>query len=418
MLDPRPYLLSYILTVALSLSGLFPLSLSAIVGAALAVLFGINDGLFTFEEALNFVDLDLIALLIGVMIVSEVVDRSGLFRLLALRLVKRTQRKPRHLLIIVPLFAAITSLLVSDVAATLLSAMVLVSVSRILGLDPKPIALSAAAMVNLGGTGMLIGSVANMAIGLRAGIGFVEFATYVLPCEFALYGVTLAYLFLLFRDKIPPEAAALTDIREEASRGEVIKGAFILVLMLATLILSSFLEFPASAAALASAVLALTICGYDTTEVFRELDWDTAFFTAAFSVIVEVLSKAEALQGLSQLMSAMSMGGRIGYSMVTLFVSALVSIALPNLVVALTFIPVISELELYDKLPVWSALILGANLPGIALPTSSFVVVMTIGALKREGIHIDPWEFAKIGIPLTFIWLGFAALYILLLFGL
>ncbi len=418
MLDPRPYLLSYILTIALSLSGLFPLSLSAIIGATLAVLFGINDKLFTFEEALTFVDLDLIALLIGVMIVSEVVDRSGFFRLLALKLVKRTQRKPRRLLIIIPLFAAITSLLVSDEAALLLSAAVLISVSKILGLDPRPIALSAAVMVNLGGTGTLIGSIPNMAIGLRAGIDFVEFATYVLPCEFMLYGVTLAYLFLIFKDKVPPEAVALTDIREEANRGEVVKGALTLVFMLATLILSSFLGFPASAAALASAVLALTVCGYDTTEVFRELDWDTVFFTASFGVVVEVLSRAEALQGLSQLMFSMSMGEWIGYSMVTLFVSAAVGIVLPNLVVALTFIPVISGLELHDKRAVWSALVLGANLPGVALPTSSFVIVMTLGALKREGMHIDPWEVAKIGLPLTFVWLGFAALYILLRFSL
>ncbi|MEM3137966.1 MAG: SLC13 family permease, partial [Thermofilaceae archaeon] len=176
MLDPRPYLLSYVLTITLSLSGLFSLSLSAIIGAALTVLFGVNDRLFTFEEALTFIDLDLITLLIGVMIVAEVIDRSGLFRLLAIKLIKRTQSKPKHLLVIVPLFAAIVSLLVSDEAALLLSAAILISISRILGIDPKPVALSAAVMVNLGGTGTLIGSIPNMAIGLRAGLDFIEFA--------------------------------------------------------------------------------------------------------------------------------------------------------------------------------------------------------------------------------------------------
>lgn len=417
MLDPRPYLLSYVLTITLSLSGLFPLSLSAIIGATLTVLFGINDKLFTFDEALTFIDLDLMALLIGVMMVAEVVDRSGLFRLLALKLIKRTQSKPRHLLVIVPLFAAIVSLLVSDEAALLLSAAILISISRILGIDPKPIALSTAVMVNLGGTGTLIGSIPNMAIGLRAGLDFVEFAAYILPCEFMLYGVTLAYLLAIFKDKVPSEVAVLPEIQEEVNIGEVIKGAFVLVFMLATLIFSSFLGFPASVAAVASAVLALAVCGYDTTEVFRELDWDTVFFTAAFSVIIEVLSKAEALQGLSQLLHSMSTGGWSGYSIVTLLMSAVVSIVIPNLVVALTFIPVVNGLQLHDKRPVWSALVLGVNLPGIALPTSSFVIVMTIGALKREGIHIDPWEVAKIGIPLTFIWLGLAALYILLRFS-
>ncbi|MEM3138137.1 MAG: ArsB/NhaD family transporter, partial [Thermofilaceae archaeon] len=235
--------------------------------------------------------------------------------------------------------------------------------------------------------------------------------------EFMLYGVTLAYLFAIFKDKVPSEIAVLPDIREEVDIREVVKGAFILAFMLTTLVFSSFLGSPASVAALASAVLALAICGYDTTEVFRELDWDTVFFTAAFNVIVEVLSEAEALQGLSQLLHTISASEWIGYSMVTLFISAIVSIVIPNLVVALTFIPVVNGLQLLDKRPVWSALVLGVNLPGITLPTSSFVIVMTIGALRKEGIHIDPWEVAKIGIPLTFIWLSLAALYIFLLFS-
>jgi Na+/H+ antiporter NhaD/arsenite permease-like protein len=408
--DPTKYLLGYLLVVLLAVSEAFPMALSAMVGAALLVAFGVSDGVLSFSEALSLIDLELLALLVGVMIVVEVVDRCGTFRYLALKVVRRVLKRPVLLLVVAGLMSALTSLLLSDEAALLLIVAILLSLGKAGALDPVPFAVSSAIMVNLGGTGTLVGSVPNMAIGIRAGFSFAEFAFYLLPCEFALYGVTLALLYLYYRGKLQSSG--------EVSRVDVAKGAFLLSLMLALLIAAGIADFPASAAALASAVVALALAGFDTLEVFQRLDWDTVFFTAAFTVIIGVLERVEALKGLALWLQGAAGGSLALASLLVLLVSGVASLLLPNLIVALSLIPVVEALPFADKRALWSALVLGANLGGVGLPVSSFVIVMTIGALRREGYEIDPWAVTRVGIPVTAAWLGFSAIYLLTRFSL
>ena len=417
-MDPTKYLLGYLLVVLLAVSEAFPMSLSAMVGAALLVAFGVSDGIFSFSEALSFIDLELLALLVGVMIVVEVVDRCGTFRYLALKVVRRVLKRPVLLLVVAGLMSALTSLLLSDEAALLLIVAILLSLWKAGALDPVPFAVSSAIMVNLGGTGTLVGSVPNMAIGIRAGFSFAEFASYLLPCEFALYGVTLALLYLYYRGKLQSSGGEAVLEEIEVSRVDVAKGAFLLSLMLSLLIAAGIADFPASAAALASAVVALALAGFDTLEVFQRLDWDTVFFTAAFTVIIGVLERVEALKGLALWLQGAAGGSLALASLLVLLVSGAASLLLPNLIVALSLIPVVEALPFADKRALWSALVLGANLGGVGLPVSSFVIVMTVGALRREGYEIDPWAVTRVGIPVTAAWLGFSAIYLLTRFGL
>jgi Na+/H+ antiporter NhaD/arsenite permease-like protein len=416
--DPTKYLLGYLLVVLLVVSEALPMSLSAMVGAALLVAFGMSDGILSFSEALSSIDLELLALLVGVMIVVEVVDRCGTFRYLALKVMRRVLKRPDLLLVVMSLVTAFTSLMLSDEAALLLILAILLSLGKAGALDPVPFAVSSAIMANLGGVGILVGSVPNIAIGIRAGFSFAEFASYLLPCEFALYGVTVALLYLYYRGKLQPSGGEAELEEIEVSRVDVAKGAFLLSLMLSLLVAAGIADFPASAAALASAVVALALAGFDTLEVFQRLDWDTVFSAAALTVIIGVLERVEALKGLALWLQGAAGGSLALASLLVLLISGAISLLLPNLIVALSFIPVIEALPFADKRALWSALVLGASLGGVGLPVSSFVIVMTIGALRREGYRIDPWAVTRVGIPVTAAWLGFAAIYLLTRFGL
>ncbi len=415
-MEPTRYLLIYALTVLLMVSELLPLTLSALVGAALMVLFGVAEGAFTYEEALRFIDLDLIALLVAVMIVVEVVDRLGTFRYVAFNVVKRTMGRPHALFTALSLFSALTSLLLSDEAAILLAIAIIVSISRIGGLDPLPLSLASAIMVNLGGTGSLIGSVVNMALGLRAGFDFVKFASYLLPCEFMLYAVTMAFLYARYRASLA--APVMAELRVEVSRREALKGGLLLALLLASLIAASLLGFPESGAALAAALVALAATGWEPAEVFRRLDWDTVFFAGAFTVITEVLTRVRALEGFAEFTASVAGGSLTLATIFLLTIVTLASIFVENLAVALTFAPVVELFPFPRKEPLWAAVALGANLGGVGLPISSFVIVMTLGALRREGYNIDPWSIVRVSIPTTLLWLGFSAIYLLLRFNL
>jgi len=87
-----------------------------------------------------------------------------------------------------------------------------------------------------------------------------------------------------------------------------------------------------AAAAVAYAVVALALAGFDTLEVFQKLDWDTVFFTAAFTVFIGALERVEALKGLTLWLQEAAGGSLALVTLLVLLVSGAASLLLPNLI--------------------------------------------------------------------------------------
>ncbi|RJS82378.1 hypothetical protein CW707_01080 [Candidatus Bathyarchaeota archaeon] len=181
------FLLIYLLTLLVSAIELAPLSVAALSGALLTAWFGIQYGVFTYEEALGFVDFRLLGLVIGTMIVVEVAERSGLFRVMALYAIKLSGGSPGKLFVFLCVTSAAVSMFLSDPTAMLLMAAATVTITKLLNYDPTPYFLASTVMINLGGTSTLIGSVSNMIIGVEAGMTFTDFVSYLALCEVALH---------------------------------------------------------------------------------------------------------------------------------------------------------------------------------------------------------------------------------------
>ena len=198
------FILIYILTILISATKIVPMSVAAMIGALLTAFFGLMPSYeaFTYNEALGFIDMRLIFLLLGIMIVVEVAERSGLFRFGALYAVKVSRGNPSILFVSVCVIAAAVSVFLSDPTAMLLIAAAMATITKLLRYDPVPYFISAMIMINLGGTSTLIGSVSNMIIGVDAGIGFIEFVAYLGVCEIALWALTIFVLYMLFKSRL------------------------------------------------------------------------------------------------------------------------------------------------------------------------------------------------------------------------
>lgn len=409
----------YLLTLLLALTETYNLSVSALLGALFTAWLGINYGLFGYEEALKFIDIKLSMLLIGTMITVETASRSGLFRLLGLYIIKVVRANPKLLLVVLGILSAAVSLFLSDAAAVLIISATALSISRDLGYDPIPYVTTAAIMVNLGGTGVLIGSVSNMVIGLNAGFSFTEFSQYLLPAELALWILTVAVLALYFGktlEAMRPRALSEYKIRVER-KGEMLRASLVLLLMISLYVYSDRLGLPVEAVAIAVAIIALAVMKYDSTDILSEIDWDTVFFVIAFLFVVRGVQKTGTLNEAAQALFQLSHGDPLLAALLTLFISSIASVFLANVAVALTFTPVVKALPLARKEPVWSALVLGTNLGGGTIPVTSIVFAMAVGALKHEGVSIDLGELTKAGVVATAVQVLFSAIYILIYFG-
>ena len=414
------FLLIYLLTILLSATEIVPMSVGAMIGALLTVWFGLLYNVFGYDQAAAFIDVRLIGLLLGIMIVVEVAERSGLFRFGALYAVKLSRGNPGRLFVFICVVSAIVSMFLSDPMAMILIAAAMATITKLLRYDPVPYFISAMMMINLGGTSTLIGSVANMIIGVEAGISFTEFISYLAIGEIALWGLTIFTLYMLFKSRLGkkkelPEYNPWESIEDKKI---FYRSIIILVVLVGLFLTLENLGIGPEAVALGCAILALALSGLDPAEIFKKLDWETVFFIAGFMVVVRGLESTGILTEISTQLFNIVGGSSLGASIVTLWFSGLTSAVLSNMAVALTFAPMISGVYGSNSAAVWSALVLGTNLGGATTPLSGTVAIMAIGALKREGLSLSFGEFTKVGLIMSIVQLGFASIYLIARFNL
>jgi Na+/H+ antiporter NhaD/arsenite permease-like protein len=417
------FILVYVLTVLLSATKAVPMSVAALIGALLTAWFGLQYGVFTYDESLGFIDVRLLGLLIGTMVVVEVAERSGLFRFGALYAVKLSGGSPSILFVSVCLVSAAVSMFLSDPTAMLLMAAATMTISKLLNYDPMPYLISATIMINLGGTSTLIGSPSNMIIGVASDISFTDYISYLTLCEFALWALTIFVLYLFFRKRLGskktlPEYNPWQSIENKRLFYQSIFTLFLLILLFLTL---ESIGVGPEAVALGCAILALVLSNLDPAEIFKRLDWETVFFIAGFMFLVKGVEKTGVLNEVSVQLFQLVGGNALNATLATLWFSGLASTIVSNIAIALTFLPIVANLAAQSpnlRLPVSSALILGTNLGGATTPLSGSVCMMAVGTLKREGISMDFVEFTKIGLITSLIQLGFASIYLVWRFGL
>jgi Na+/H+ antiporter NhaD/arsenite permease-like protein len=414
------FILVYLLTILLSATKIVPMSVAALIGALLTAWFGLLYNVFGYEQSLGFINIQLIFLLLGVMIVVEVAERSGLFRFGALYAVKISGGSPGLLFVSVCVIAAGVSVFLSDPTAMLLIAAAMATITKLLRYDPVPYFISAMIMINLGGTSTLIGSVSNMIIGLQAGLSFTAFIDYLALCEIVLWALTIFALYMIFRKRLG-ERKELPDYNpwESIENKQLFyRSIFILVLLIVLFLTLENLGVGAEAVALGCAVVALAISGSDPAEIFKKLDWETIFFISGFMFVVGGLESTQILADVSATLFQTVGQSPLGATMATLWFSGVASSAVSNIAIALTFSPIIGGLAGLNSAAVWSALVLGTNLGGATTPLSGAVTMMGVGALKREGISLSFAEFTKVGVITSLIQLGFASFYLVVRFNL
>jgi len=411
----------YLLTLLLASTETTSLSVAALIGAFLTVLFGLIYGALTPEEAIGFIDFRVILLLVGVMVTFEVIERSGLFRVLALYAIRYSKGDPKVLFFSLCFVSAAVSLFLSDVTAILLIAAAAGTIAKIMDYDPVPYFVSAAIMINLGGTSTLIGSTSNMIIGMASGLSFLDFLNFLAVCEIILWVLTSITLYLLYKPRLgekkpPPEYDPWGEIED---RKTVYKAGFIIALFLTLFLLYEQWNVGPEIIALACAVIALVVVGVDAGSVFRQIDWETIFFIGSFFIIIGGLEKSGVLKAVSEAVLNVSHGNQFIAALLTLWSSAFLSAFVSNIAVALTYTPIIGMMHGMNSNMnyLWSALVLGTNLGGAATPVSGAVCILAIGALKEENVNLSFAEFSKAGVLTTIVQLAFATIYLILRFG-
>ena len=177
----------------------------ALLGAGLTILLGLVSQKKFIDETLNpnyfinYVDFNVIFLLVSMMIIVSIASRSGMFNWVANELLKLTKGHPKLVLLTLGIFTAVTSAFLDNVTTVILIMPVTFYIAQQLDIDPVPFLITEILSSNIGGTATLIGDPPNIIIGSAARLSFMDFLNELTGVILVILSVILCLLIFIFR---------------------------------------------------------------------------------------------------------------------------------------------------------------------------------------------------------------------------
>ena len=180
----------------------------ALLGATAVILMGLvsqskMDGeILNPHYFINFVDFNVIFLLVSMMIIVAITTRSGVFTWIANELLKLCKGHPVKILFALGFFTAITSAFLDNVTTVILILPVTFAIAKQLDINPMPYLISEIFASNIGGTATLIGDPPNIIIGSAASLSFMDFIKELTLPVVIILSVVMVVLYFIFKKKL------------------------------------------------------------------------------------------------------------------------------------------------------------------------------------------------------------------------
>ncbi|HEX9594210.1 MAG TPA: ArsB/NhaD family transporter [bacterium] len=413
----------------------------ALLGAALMICLPILTQHEAFHSEHFGIDYNVIFLLISMMIIINIMARSGVFEWVAIRSAKVAQGRPFTLMATFAVLTAIASALLDNVTTVLLLAPVTLLIADELDVDPVPFLIVEALASNIGGTATLIGDPPNMMIASKAKYGFMDFIIHLTPVVVIIMIAFVVVIKILFGRKLKvSEEKRLRVMAMDESR--LIRNPVLmkksLVVMGLTIIgftLHGALHLEPATIAFTGAAVLLLISGEHPHHILAEVEWTTIFFFMGLFIIVGGLVKVGMIRDLSQFVIDVTKPtdqSLMTTTMVMLWFSAIASTIVDNIPFVAAINPLVLDLAntifhhggadpaalpvatLHHPVlePLWWSLALGASLGGNGTLIGASANVIIVGMAERAGRRISFMKFMAYGVPVMVMTLILSSLYV------
>lgn len=402
----------------------------ALVGASLTLLLGLLgqnlkvNGEFAHDYFINFVDFNVIFLLVSMMIIVSIATRSGMFTWVATEMLRKTKGHPKTTLFCLALFTAIASAFLDNVTTVILIMPITFVIAEKLDINPIPFLIVEILASNIGGTATLIGDPPNIIIGSAAGLSFMDFINELTGIVALILLVVTGVMIFTFRKlmKTTPERMAevanLDNSHTITDKGLMIRSLTVLGLVILGFVTHDITHIQTSVCAMAGASFLLLF--EKPNDILTDVEWSTIFFFIGLFVIIGGFEHAGGIEIMAKWLIDITHGSQALASMVILWGSGILSGIIDNIPYTATMTPMIAEIS--TKMgsefvqPLWWSLSLGACLGGnmTIIGAAANVIVSETSAAK--GHPIEFMKFLKYGVTAMLISLILSSAYIYLRF--
>lgn len=393
----------------------------AIFGAVLMIVFQVISQ----EHAFGIIDFNTIGLLIGMMVMVNILKRTGIFQYVAIKTAKLAKGEPWRIIVSFTIITAISSALLDNVTTILLIAPVTFVITDTLEMNPIPFLVPEILSANVGGTATLIGDPPNIMIGGATGLGFMDFIINLAPVVIVIFIITILLLKFIYKNSLQVDEKnkkkifAFDETKTIKDKVLLIKSLSVLGLTIVGFSVHQFIGLESATVALFGATFLLLLSGIDPEEILIEVEWPTIFFFMGLFVLVGALEEVGVINFLAERMMEFTKGNLVMTTMLILWLSAIASSFLDNIPFVATMIPLIKSLAAISSInitPLWWALALGACLGGNGTLVGASANVIVGGMLEKQGFKLSFVDYMKIGFPIMLVSIIISTVYLLVFF--
>ncbi len=435
-IDPAFWIASIVFAgiLVIIITGSIHNTLAALLGMALVLGVSylgepLNEGffIFTFQQALSYVDWNVIFLIMGMMMVIAVVERTGIFQWMAFWAYRISGGRIWLLMTILMLITGVASAFLDNVTTMLLMTPITVQIALALGVNPLALLIPQVFASNIVGISTLIGTPTNILIGSFANITFSDFLVNLTPGVLIALGGLIVYCLLIFRRNLAGGGRAPGMLEDKlAERAQITepehlrKAAVIGAGMLILFVFGENIHLLPAVTAIMGATALLIWIRPDIGEMIEAVDWTTLVFFIALFVIVGAIQEV----GLISLIAG-AIGNLVGDNLVlavlaVTWFSAILSMIIANIPFTAAMLPVVAFLSATvpgaNSKVLFYCLSVGSAMGGNGSLIGASANMVTAGIAERAGFTISYTMFLKKGFPALLITVSLAMLWLLLRF--
>jgi Na+/H+ antiporter NhaD/arsenite permease-like protein len=384
--------------------------------------------IFNFEQALQYVDFDVIFLVMGMMIVIGILETTGIFQWMAYQAYRLSRGRAWLLVIILMLLTSVASAMLDNVTTMLLMTPITLEIALALGINPLALIIPEVLASNIGGISTLIGTPTNILIGSYADIGFSGFLINLTPGVVLAQTALTGYVLLIYRREYQAVSEGLSPAMLERLRedgritqpGTLGKAGAIFILMLLFFVVGERIHLVPAVTAIVGAVFMLLVVEPSVEEMMKVVDWTTLMFFIALFMVIGAIQEVGLVSFIAVSIKNL-VGENVTFALlIIVWAGAFLSGVIDNIPFTAAMLPVVGFLT--RTIPGASSKVLFYGLSvGSAMGGNSTLIgasanIVTVGITERAGYPITYRTFLKVGLPATIITVAMATIWLLVRF--
>jgi arsenical pump membrane protein len=340
---------------------------------------------------------DVYLFLVGMMLLSALAEREGLFDYLASVCVARARGSARRLFVLVYAVGTLVTVFMSNDATAVVLTPAVLSACRKAGAKALPYLLACALIANAASFVLPLSNPANLVVfGDKLPPLSAWIARFLVPSLFSI-AATYAVLRLVWRRELAGRIEAQIEVPALSATGRL--AAFGIALVAAVLLTASAFDVALGLPTLLASALAWIAISMRKREapwaVLKRVSWSIVPLVAGLFVIVEGLRRAGLLRLLTELLHAAASSAPTGAALAAGTVAAFACNLMNNLPAGLIAGSVVAAAHVEPM--VQSAVAIGIDLGPNLSVTGSLATILWLIALRRQGEHVSGWTFLKTG---------------------